>query len=243
MRIRPSARQLERGDAGELDLAGAGEPGAVPGQGQADAAGQSVRARCAAARPAPIPTPRVAVARRRSVPAGGRTRPPRPPAPGPPPRPRSRAAPGRSGSCRPGGRRCGGGCRAARARACSAIRLSWVSAANSVCGAPKPRNAPFGGVLVRRRPGRMRTFGQRYGPPAWSAPRLSTTGVSVQYAPPSMTTSMSWATSVPSRAHAGPVADDGRVALGRRGDVLVAVVDHPDRPLGLAARGAPRAAR
>ena len=44
----------------------------------------------------------------------------------------------------------------------------------------------------------MRTFGQRYGPPAWSTPRDSTTGVSVQYAPPSMTTSMSWATSRPS---------------------------------------------
>ena len=34
--------------------------------------------------------------------------------------------------------------------------------------------------------------------------------------------------------HAGPVADDRRVALRRRRDVLVAVVDHPDRPLGLA---------
>ena len=34
--------------------------------------------------------------------------------------------------------------------------------------------------------------------------------------------------------HAGPVADDRRVALGRGGEVLVAVVDHPHRPPGLA---------
>ncbi len=34
--------------------------------------------------------------------------------------------------------------------------------------------------------------------------------------------------------HAGPVADDRRVPLGRRGEVLVPVVDHPHRPLGLA---------
>ena len=82
---------------------------------------------------------------------------------------------------------------------CSAIRLRWVSAANSVCGAPNPRNAPLGGVLVRVARARMRTFGQRYGPPPCRAPRERTTGVSVQYAPPSMTTSMSWATSRPSR--------------------------------------------
>jgi hypothetical protein len=82
---------------------------------------------------------------------------------------------------------------------CSARRLRCVSAANSVWGAPNPRKAPLGGVLVRAARARMRTLGQRYGPPAWIAPRLRTTGVRVQYAPPSMTTSMSWATSVPSR--------------------------------------------
>ena len=81
----------------------------------------------------------------------------------------------------------------------SASRFRWVSAANSVCGAPNPRNAPFGGVFVRVTRERIRTFGQRYGPPAWSAPRDSTTGDRVQYAPPSITTSMSCATSVPSR--------------------------------------------
>ena len=53
----------------------------------------------------------------------------------------------------------------------SAIRLSCISAANSVCGAPKPRKAPFGGVFVRVARARIRTFGQRYGPPAWSAAR------------------------------------------------------------------------
>ncbi len=80
----------------------------------------------------------------------------------------------------------------------SAIRLRCVSAANSTCGAPKPRKAPFGGVFVRVARARILTFGQRYGPPAWSAPRDRTTGVSVQYAPPSMTTSISWAMRRPS---------------------------------------------
>ena len=54
-----------------------------------------------------------------------------------------------------------------RCPSASAMRLRWVSAANSVCGAPNPRNAPLGGVLVRVARARMRTFGQRYGPPAW----------------------------------------------------------------------------
>ncbi len=31
---------------------------------------------------------------------------------------------------------------------CSAIRSMCTSVANCVCGAPNPRNAPFGGVLV-----------------------------------------------------------------------------------------------
>jgi hypothetical protein len=48
----------------------------------------------------------------------------------------------------------------------SAMRFICISAANSVCGAPKPRNAPFGGVLVRVARPRIRTLGQRYGPPA-----------------------------------------------------------------------------
>ena len=77
------------------------------------------------------------------------------------------------------------------------MRLTCISAANSVCGAPKPRNAPFGGVLVAIARPVIRTFSHRYGPPACSTPRLSTTGVSVQYAPPSMITSISWATSSP----------------------------------------------
>ena len=34
------------------------------------------------------------------------------------------------------------------------------------------------------------------------------------------------------RRHAGPVVDNGRVAFRRRRDVLVPVVDHPDRPAG-----------
>ena len=48
-----------------------------------------------------------------------------------------------------------------------------------------------------------------------------------------MTTSMSWAMQPAVVRHPGPVADDRRVALGRRREVLVAVVDHPDRAPGL----------
>ena len=60
------------------------------------------------------------------------------------------------------------------------MRLTCISAANSVCGAPKPRKAPLGGVLVAIARPVIRTFSQRYGPPACSTPRDSTTGVSVQ---------------------------------------------------------------
>ena len=44
-----------------------------------------------------------------------------------------------------------------------------------------------------------------------------------------MTTSMSWATRSAVGIHAGAMPDDGRVALRRGGDVLVAVVDHAHR--------------
>ena len=62
----------------------------------------------------------------------------------------------------------------------SAIRLTCVSAANSVCGAPKPRIAPLGRVFVAIARDRIRTFGQAYGPPAWIVPRERTTADSVQ---------------------------------------------------------------
>ena len=69
--------------------------------------------------------------------------------------------------------------RRARRRARSAIRFTCVSTANSTCGAPKPRKAPFGGVFVAIVRARIRTFGQAYGPAAWIAPRDRTTGESV----------------------------------------------------------------
>ena len=81
----------------------------------------------------------------------------------------------------------------------SAARETCISAANSTWGAPKPRNAPLGGVLVATARDRIRTFATSYGPPAWIVPRERTTGVSVVYAPPSITRSMSCAVIVPSR--------------------------------------------
>jgi hypothetical protein len=79
----------------------------------------------------------------------------------------------------------------------------------------------LGGVLVRVARARIRTFSQRYGPPAWIAPRDSTTGVSVQYAPPSITTLDLLGRDRPVEPDAGPVRDDRRVALRRRRQVLV----------------------
>ena len=93
--------QLERGDRCELDLAGAGEPGAVPGEREPDAAGHPLapgpqrRARHRAG------TRSAHAVRRRCERAGARTRWPRRRAPGPPRRRRCRAGPGRSGSVSP----------------------------------------------------------------------------------------------------------------------------------------------
>jgi hypothetical protein len=75
----------------------------------------------------------------------------------------------------------------------------WRSSANRLCGAPKPRNAPCGGALVATAQPRSRVFGQKYGPAEWIVPRDSTTGDSVQYAPPSITKSTSIARRCPSR--------------------------------------------
>ena len=57
-------------------------------------------------------------------------------------------------------RRSSSGVRPAAAATSSMCR----SSANMLCGAPKPRNAPCGGVLVATARPRTRTFGQRYGP-------------------------------------------------------------------------------
>ena len=62
----------------------------------------------------------------------------------------------------------------------SAARSICTSAANTVCGAPKPRNAPQGGVFVATTRPWTRTLSQRYGPVACRQPRESTTGLSVQ---------------------------------------------------------------
>ena len=57
----------------------------------------------------------------------------------------------------------------------SAMRSMWTSAANCACGAPKPRKAPLGGVLVITERAESRTLAQRYGPVAWIAARDRTT--------------------------------------------------------------------
>ncbi len=54
------------------------------------------------------------------------------------------------------------------------------SYANVVCGAPKPRKAPCGGVLVATARPTTRTVSHLYGPAACRTPRDSTTGDSVR---------------------------------------------------------------
>src|SRR6266699_1489496 len=114
----------------------------------------------------------------------------------------------------------------------SAITSMWRSPANCDWGAPNPRNAPNGTAFVNIARPVMRTCSQAYGPAAWMIARDRTTGDSVTYAPPSITTSMSWARSRPSRA--SPVVPHQRgVPLGGRGHVLAAVVDQLHRPTAL----------
>ena len=64
-------------------------------------------------------------------------------------------------------------------------------------------------------------------------PRDSTTGDSVQYAPPSMTKSTSIATRRPVARHRRPVPRARRMPLGRRHHVLGAIVNELDRLAGL----------
>ena len=109
------------------------------------------------------------------------------------------------------------------------MRLICISAANSVCGAPKPRKAPFGGVLVAIARPVMRTFGHRYGPPACSIAarehhrRERAVRAAVHDDLDLLGDQLAGV------AHAGPIAHHGRVTLGGGADVLVAVVDHAHR--------------
>ena len=75
----------------------------------------------------------------------------------------------------------------------------WRSPANCDWGAPNPRKAPNGTAFVNIARPEMRTWSHAYGPAAWMMARDKTTGESVTYAPPSITTSMSCASSRPSR--------------------------------------------
>ncbi len=106
----------------------------------------------------------------------------------------------------------------------------WRSIAQIVCGAPKPRNAPFGGVFVATacasiddvlpavRPGRVERAarehdgGERH------------VGAAVQDDPDRDGAER------PVAVAAGRDRDERRVALRRRLDVLLAVVDHLDGP-------------
>ncbi len=111
----------------------------------------------------------------------------------------------------------------------SATRLTWTSAANSDCGAPKPRKAPLGGVLVATARARdvhvrhvVRAAGMD-GRPAQDDRRQRAVGAAVE-------DQVDLLGHDPAVAHgARAVPDDGRVPLGGGGQVLMAVVDHAHR--------------
>ena len=109
----------------------------------------------------------------------------------------------------------------------SAMRLTCISAANSVCGAPKPRKAPLGGVFVATARPRMRTLGHVVGPAGVerAARQHDRRQRAVRAAVDDDLDVLRHEAAV--ARHAGAVAHDRRMALGRRGQVLVAVVDHP----------------
>ena len=115
----------------------------------------------------------------------------------------------------------------------SAIRSRCISAANSACGAPKPRKAPLGGVFVIAARARIRTFGQAYGPPAVD-PAARQDHRRQRGVRAGVEDDVDVLGDEPAVAgDARPVTDHRRVPLGRRGDVLVPVVDHPHRSPGL----------
>ena len=163
------------------------KPGAVPGQRQADAGGDAGAigpALADGARLRPACRSNSAASAARSSTSSRR---------------RSRAGPGRSASCRPRGSPA-----AAQLERRQAERLR--DAVDLHLGRELGlRRAEAAEGAVGRRVGRhraardphvrapIRTAGMQH------AAADSTTGVSVQYAPPSMITSMSWATSSPSR--------------------------------------------
>ena len=108
----------------------------------------------------------------------------------------------------------------------SAMRSMCTSTANCVCGAPKPRNAPLGGVLVIIARPRMRTWSQRYGPVAWMhAARQHHRRSASRRRRRRARTSMSIAVSRPSRVTPVRWRTIAGMPLGRRDHVLDAVVD------------------
>ena len=116
----------------------------------------------------------------------------------------------------------------------SAMRSMWTSVANCDCGAPNPRNAPFGGVLVivaRRananviaaiRAARVNHPARQHDGAERGVGAAVEHGVDVDRGQASVA------------RHAGAVADHRRMALRRRQHVLDAVVDQLDRTPRLA---------
>ena len=234
-------RQLERRDARELDLAAAGEAGAVPGEGEADprrdaiAAGPQRRpgtCRCRPARSARALGPRpdaLELGRLRGALQDLLAR------------RRSRAGPGRSASSSPS-------------------RYSVPSADLERRDAERLGDPVTAGPPPRTRPAARRSRGTRRSAACSCAvARAADPDVRAAIRPAGVERAARQddrrQRAVRAAVHhdldvlgheravahdAGPVADDRRVALRRRGEVLVAVVDHPHRLAGLAAPGARR---
>ena len=164
---RPSPVSSTEDDARELDLAAAREARAVPGQREADAASADGAARRTGA---PRRARRAAVAGALELGRLGGTL-------------QDLLAGHALAQHLPGRRRVAradrpsaGAARAGDMPSASATRLACISAANSVWGAPKPRNAPLGGVLVAVARPRMRTSGTGTGRPRGARPATARPG-------------------------------------------------------------------
>ena len=231
--MRPSAGQLDRGDARELDLAGAREAGAVPREREPDAARRSLPVRAQRtgrdrARPG-APAPRV----------GG-------------PRAQSRELGGLGGPLQD---LLGGHARAQDLAGRGRVARDVDVASADVQGRDPellgdPVEVRLGRELGLRRPeAAERAVGRRVGPgrprpdpdvrAAIRTTRVERAARQHDRRERAVRAAVHHDLDVLGDEHAlagdaGAVADDRRVALGRRRDVLVAVVDHADRLLGLA---------
>ncbi len=122
----------------------------------------------------------------------------------------------------------------------SASRSMWTSTPNCVCGAPKPLNAPLGGVCViidaaanadvvaAIRPRRVDDAAREHDGAQRRVCAAVHHHIDVHRREPAVA------------LHTRAMTNDGRMTFRRRQEILDAVVDHLHGPAGLRAPGSPR---